>query len=168
MVHVFVCYCLWSVCFPCRTSSVWRSVGCVVVIIWHLLFLFSSFSGWWNETVTELKVPACDLFVTFSPFHCLHTGLPVWLSEDQMAVLSSVCSNVCLRLVWNLLSHAHLFFSLFLTPMFVLLQDSVPMASPAFLLSLFVSIQGLPPISPDPGNAPYTLVSTQPHMRHIL
>lgn len=51
-------------------------------------------------------------------------------------------------------------FSLFLTPMFVLLQDSVPMASPAFLLSLFVSIQVLPQISPEPGYAPHTLVST--------
>lgn len=50
-------------------------------------------------------------------------------------------------------------FSLFLTPMFVLLQDSVPMASPAFLLSLFVSIQVLAQVSPEPGQAPYTLVS---------
>ncbi|XP_067375034.1 bromodomain-containing protein 8 isoform X2 [Channa argus] len=40
-------------------------------------------------------------------------------------------------------------------------KDSVPMASPAFLLSLFVSIQVLPEISPEPGYAPHTLVSTQ-------
>lgn len=52
-------------------------------------------------------------------------------------------------------------FSLFLTPMFVLLQDSVPMASPAFLLSLFVSIQVLAQVSPEPARAPYTLVSKQ-------
>lgn len=51
-------------------------------------------------------------------------------------------------------------FSLFLTPMFVL-QDSVPMASPAFLLSLFVSIQVLPQISPEPGHATHTLASKQ-------
>uniref|UniRef100_A0A668VB02 Bromodomain-containing protein 8 n=1 Tax=Oreochromis aureus TaxID=47969 RepID=A0A668VB02_OREAU len=38
-------------------------------------------------------------------------------------------------------------------------KDSVPMASPAFLLSLFVSIQVLAQVSPEPGHAPYTLVS---------
>lgn len=52
--------------------------------------------------------------------------------------------------------------------MFVLLQDSVPMASPAFLLSLFVSIQVLPEISPEPGLALHTLVSAQhTHLPHL-
>lgn len=92
--------------------------------------------------------------------------------SGRLGARSSVCFRVWRRLVWNLLSHAHVcVFSLFLTPMFVLLQDSVPMASPAFLLSLFVSIQVLPPISPEPGHAPYTLVSTQTHtytMWHTL
>ncbi|XP_077957652.1 bromodomain-containing protein 8 isoform X2 [Gasterosteus aculeatus] len=40
-------------------------------------------------------------------------------------------------------------------------KDSVPMASPAFLLSLFVSIQVLPQISPEPGHATHTLASKQ-------
>ncbi|CAJ1058331.1 bromodomain-containing protein 8 isoform X1 [Xyrichtys novacula] len=46
-------------------------------------------------------------------------------------------------------------------------KDSVPMASPAFLLSLFVSIQVRPQISPDPGHAPHMLVSTKRAHTHI-
>lgn len=42
------------------------------------------------------------------------------------------------------------------------------MASPAFLLSLFVSIQGLPPIPPEPGNSPYTLVWTHTLATHSV
>lgn len=40
------------------------------------------------------------------------------------------------------------------------------MASPAFLLSLFVSIQVLPQISPEPGHAPHMLVSTKHTLTH--
>ncbi|KAM8908229.1 bromodomain-containing protein 8 isoform 2-T2 [Spinachia spinachia] len=46
-------------------------------------------------------------------------------------------------------------------------KDSVPMASPAFLLSLFVSIQVLPQSSPEPGHDTHTLVSKQ-RKTHML
>ncbi|XP_058505544.1 bromodomain-containing protein 8 isoform X2 [Solea solea] len=48
-------------------------------------------------------------------------------------------------------------------------KDSVPMASPAFLLSLFVSIQVLPKISPEPGHALHTLdANTHTHTTHHI
>lgn len=79
------------------------------------------------------------------------------LSFLEVKTLVPPHASVGRRPVWLLLPHAYVcVFSLFLTPMFVLLQDSVPMASPAFLLSLFVSIQVLPQI----GHVTLTLVST--------
>lgn len=99
--------------------------------------------------------------------YCLHVCSSAWIWDvptSRVDARSSVCFCVWLRLVRNLLSHAHVcVFFLFLTPMSVLLQDSVPMASPAFLLSLFVSIQVLPQISPEPGCAPYALIPTHTH-----
>ena len=81
-----------------------------------------------------------------------------WNGHSFLAVSS--LTQTCMKLAFSRTCVS--FLSLFLTPMFVLLQDSVPMASPAFLLSLFVSIQVLPQISPEPpGHAPHTLVSTQ-------
>lgn len=155
--HVFVCCHGSSVCC---FFSVTNSVGCVVVIIWHSSVLVQQFQWVMKWDCHRAESPSLWYFCDVLPVgtqDCLRNGCSL-----------PCLFQCCLRLVWNLLSHARLFLSRFLTPMFVLLQDSVPMASPAFLLSLFVSIQGLPPISPDPGNAPYTLVSTQPHMQHIL
>lgn len=166
MVHVFVCCHLWSVCVPCRTSSAWLTVACVTDYLTSS-FLVQQFQWVIKWDCHWAKSPAVIFLWRSQRLLSAHRTACVTVWGPNGCSLP-VCSNVCLRLVWNLLSHARLFFSLFLTPMFVLLQDSVPMASPAFLLSLFVSIQGLPPISPDPGNAPYTLVSTQPHMRDIL
>lgn len=146
-----------SVCFPCRSSP-----ACTVSVVsrWLSLIPFQHLQSVtnWDRHRAEISV------------YCLHTGLLVWprllwgLDGCFLPPVFQCLTQTCMKLAFSCTP----VFSLFLTPMFVLLQDSVPMASPAFLLSLFVSIQGLPPISPEPGNAPYTLVSTQTHMRHTL
>lgn len=104
-------------------------------------------SRYLNLTVNCLRVCVCVGGYLVFGHHVKAYVFVLWL------VLAALCSWVFdADLYESLLSHAHVcVFSLFLTPMFVLLQDSVPMASPAFLLSLFVSIQVLPPIPPEPG-----------------
>lgn len=158
MLHV--CVCVFRVGPLLRAPN---GVGCVTKII------FDSFSAFAVDDELGPSPGWKSQLVTFSVY-CLHTGLLVWLrllwgsNGCFLPPVFQCLTQTCTKLAFSCTP----VFSLFLTPMFVLLQDSVPMASPAFLLSLFVSIQGLPPISPEPGNAPYTLVSTQTHMRHTL
>ena len=155
-VYMFerVLACLYTVC-------AWLSLVCFSVSVYQSLYI--------NHTICYLHKGSLSVCVWISVLStCVFVNVPC---SGQMDSRSSACPCVWHRLCMKLaFSRTCVFFSLFLTPMFVLLQDSVPMASPAFLLSLFVSIQVLPQISPEPGHAPRTRLSqpnTHKHSVHL-